>query len=267
MSHALVSSIEPLTPGQERTIAALERFPLFGGLSRGQITDIALQCSLHRVPAHRRVFEEREHSKGLWVITSGRVRLHHLMADGRQHVVGFRAPTAALDLTSAMDRRPYTATATTLEDAELVLVPGGLLQELGELYPVTVRNAIDLLCLEVRQRDITTAIATLKDARGRIACTLLQLARQFGRPHGNVLRIDYPLTRQDIADRSGVTVETAIRVMSDLQRRGVLRTGSQIIDILHIDQVRLEPGCEDCQFDCSVFASRAGWLNGRAEAM
>ena len=267
MSRTSAISIEPLTPNQERTIAALERFPLVAGLSRAEVTEIALQCSLHRIPAHRRVFEEGERSKGLWVITSGRVRLHHLMADGRQHVVGFRAPTSALDLSSALDGRPYTATATTLEDAELVLVPRALLQELGKLYPVTVRNAIDLLCLEVRQRDITTAIAALKDARGRIACALLQLARQFGRKHGNAVRIDYRLTRQDIADRSGVTVETAIRVMSDLQQRGVLRTESQIIDILDIEQIRLEPSCEDCQFECSVFAPRVMRPECPAEAI
>jgi CRP/FNR family transcriptional regulator len=254
MSRASGSFIEPSAQAQDRTVAALQRFPLVAGLTREEIAEIAAQCSLHRIPAHKRVFEEGERSKGLWVITAGRVRLHHLMADGRQHVVGFRAPTAALDLSSALDGRPYTATATTMDDAELVLVPRGLLQELGKLYPVTVRNAIDLLCLEVRQRDITTAIAVLKDARGRIGCALLQLARQFGRKQGGVLRIDYRLTRQDIADRSGVTVETAIRVMSDMQQRGVLRTESQVIEILEMEHVRDSASCEDCQFECSVFA-------------
>lgn len=267
MSRTSGSSIEPLAAGHERTIAALERFPLIAGLSPAEIAEIAVQCTMHRIPAHKRVFEEGERSKGLWVITSGRVRLHHLMADGRQHVVGFRAPTAALDLSSALDGRPYTATATTLDDAELVLVPRGLLQELGRLYPVTVRNAIDLLCLEVRQRDITTAIAALKDARGRIDCALLQLARQFGRKDGDVLRIDYRLTRQDIADRSGVTVETAIRVMSDLQQRGAIRTESQIIEILDIDQIREGACCEECQFECSVFAPRAMEFKQQAEAI
>lgn len=245
---------QPSAGAHERTLAALERFPLVAGLSRDEIAEIAARCSMVKLQRHRRVFEEGDRSKGLWVITSGRVRLHHLMADGRQHVVGFRAPTNALDLSSALDGRPYTATATTLDESEFVLVPRGLLAELGRLYPVTVRNAIDLLCLEVRQRDITTAIAALKDARGRIGCALLQLARQFGINTGRATRIDYSLTRQDIADRAGVTVETAIRVMSDFQQRGVIRTESQIIEILDVTQIRDSASCEDCQFECSVFA-------------
>lgn len=239
----------------ERIMAALKRCPLVTGLSREEIEEILSQSSVHYFPAHRRVFEEGEQSRGAWVITDGRVRLHHLMADGRQHVGGFRATGAALELTSAIDGRPYMATATTIEPAEIVLVPRTVISEMGLNYPVTIRNTIEQLCLEVRQRDITTAIASMKDARGRIGCTLLWMARQFGVTEGDTTRIDYRLTRQDIADRSGVTIETAIRVMSNLQQRGIIRTHSQIIEILDIDQVRDPARCEECQFDCSVFAS------------
>lgn len=239
---------------QEKTLAALQKFPLVAGLSTGEVAEIAARCSLIRMATHQRVFDEGERSKGLWIITSGRIRLQHLMADGRQHVVGFRAPTNALDLSSALDGRPYSATATALEESELVLVPRSLLAELGQRYPITVRNAIDLLCLEVRQRDITTAVAALKDARGRIGCALLHLSRQFGGPNGNGIRINYRLTRQDIADHAGVTVETAIRVMSELQQQEVIRTESQVIDLLDVEQIRSLTSCEDCQFECSVFA-------------
>lgn len=267
MSRASGSPIEPLAAGHDRTIAALERFPLVAGLLRDEIAEIAAQCTMFRIAPNQRVFEEGERSKGLWVLTAGRVRLHHLMADGRQHVAGFRAPTTALDLSSALDGRPYIATATTMEESELVFVPRVLLQELGRLYPITVRNAIDLLCLEVRQRDITTAIAALKDARGRISCALLQLSLQFGRRCGNALRIDYRLTRQDIADRSGVTVETAIRVMSEMQQRGVIHTEAQIIEILDISQIQDAASCEDCQLECSVFAPNIARPNPAAEAV
>lgn len=239
----------------QELVAAMERCPLLGGLFPEQLGDIIPRSSVHFFPAHRRVFEEGGTSRGAWIIASGRVRLHHLMADGRQHAAGFRAPGATLELSSALDGRPYMATATTLEPTELVLVPRPLLAELAREYPVIVRNAIEQLCLEVRQRDITTAIAALKDARGRIGCTLLWLARQFGATEGKTIRINYKLTRQDIADRSGVTIETAIRVMSDMQQRRVIRTRSQIIEILDIEKVRDPTRCEECLFDCSVFAA------------
>lgn len=239
---------------EDATVAALRRCALVAGLSLAQVQEIAARSTFHRVPAHRRVFEEGDICFGVWIVTAGRVRLHHLMADGRQVVAGFRAPSAPLDLASALDGRPHQATATTIDDSELVLVPRQILADLAQRYPVTMRNVIQLLCLEVRQRDITTAITALKDARGRVGCTLLQLARQFGVRADEAVRIDYRLTRQDVADRAGVTLETAIRVMSDLQQRGVIRTQAQVIEIRDVEQLRTPARCEDCQFDCSVFA-------------
>jgi CRP/FNR family transcriptional regulator len=177
------------------------------------------------------------------------------MADGRQHIVGFLAPTAPLEVASALDGRPHLATATAMDNVTAVLVPKALLPWIAEQFPVTVRNAIELLCLEVRQREIATVIASVKDARGRIGCTLLQLARQFGVPNGRGTRIAYRLSRQDIADRSGVTIETAIRVLSDLQRRGVIHTSAQVIEIVDLEGLRGPTECDECQFDCSVFGA------------
>ena len=244
--------------GNDRVIAALRRCALVTGLGDDEVADVASRTSVHRVGANRRVFEEGDDCQGLWVVTSGRVRLMHLMADGRQHAVGFHAPTTPLDLGAALDGRPYMTTAVTTVDSEFVLVPPPVLVELGRDYPITIRNAITQLCTEVRQRDITAAVAALKDARGRIGCSLLQLARQFGVRDGKAVRIDYPLTRQHIADRSGVTVETAIRVMSDLQQQGVIRTDNQIISLIDVSYIRQAISCEGCQFQCSVFAERAG---------
>lgn len=225
------------------------------GLDREQIRAIGALCSLHPVPAQHVIFEEGERCAGLWILISGRVRLHHAMADGRQHIIGFRAPTVPLELSSALDGRPYLSTATAIDDVTLVLVPRRALSSFAARYPITIRNAIDLLCLEVRQREIATVIASVKDARGRIGCTLLQLARQFGVPNGSSTKIAYRLTRQDIADRSGVTIETAIRVLSDLQHQGIIRTQAQVIEILDLDGLRDPTECGDCQFDCSVFKS------------
>jgi len=236
----------------------LERCPLVRGLSRDQVSEIAAVCTIHTFPAQAEVFDEGERCAGLWILADGRVRLYHAAADGRQQVVRFQAPTSPLDLGAALDGRPHTATATTLEPATLLFVPRPVLATLGRKYPLTLRNVVDMLCIEVRQRDIATAIASLKDAKGRIGCVLLQLAHQFGVRQKKSLVINYRLTRQDIADRAGVTIETSIRVISELQRQGIIRTQNQIIEILDAESLRLFAArCEECQFDCSVFEEPA----------
>jgi CRP/FNR family transcriptional regulator len=162
-----------------------------------------------------------------------------------------------------MDGRKHGSSAVAIEDSTLVYVPRATLTNLGRVYPITIRNVIDQLCLELRQQDISTAITSLRDARGRIGCTLLQLAREHGTPIPGGKRIDYRLTRQDIADRSAVTLETAIRVLSNLQRSGAIRTNQQVIEIVDLAGLERLTECDSCEFDCSVFASPQPPTNGR----
>lgn len=236
-------------------VRQLAQCSLLTGLSDEDVAEVAALSRLRAVPAQTDIFTEGQPSGVLWVLLAGRVRLYHSAADGRQQVVSFRAPVSVLELGPALDGRAYTATATALDEVVLAMLPRSTLATLSRRFPVTIRNVIDQLCLELRQRDIATGVATLKDARGRVGCALLQLSEQFGLRSNGSVRINYRLTRQDVADISGVTLETAIRVLSDFQRQGILRTQAQIIEILDEDALRDPTACEECQFDCSVFGN------------
>jgi CRP/FNR family transcriptional regulator, nitrogen oxide reductase regulator len=256
MSQQQFTSSRTARRPDDNLAAAIEACSLAFGLDADAVAAIANVCTTHTFPARTEIFREGEECPGLWILVRGRVRLHHMSADGRHQATSFHAPASALEIGPALDRAPYTSTAAALEDAVLAFIPRRALVQLGQLYPVTIRNVIQQLCVELRQRDIATAVAVLKDARGRIGCALLQLMRQYGVRVSDGIRIDYRITRQDIADRSGVTIETSVRVLSELQRKGVLRTNRQVIDIVDVAAIREMAGCPDCQFDCSVFARR-----------
>lgn len=246
-------SVEASADDRPFVVRQLAQCSLFKGLDDEDLAAVAEIARTRSFPAQTDIFTEGQPSGALWILLSGRVRLYHSAADGRQQVVSFRAPVSVLELGPALDGRAYTATATALDDVVLALLPRSTLLTISQRFPVTVRNVIDQLCVELRQRDIATGVATLKDARGRVGCALLQLALQFGVRTGDGVRINYRLTRQDVADISGVTLETAIRVLSDFQRQGILRTQAQIIEIVDEEALRDPTACEECQFDCSVF--------------
>ncbi len=223
---------------------------LFAGLPRVLLEQLAGTARLQKLPAQREIFTEGERCDGLWVVDSGRLRLFHTSVEGRQQVVGFRSAGAALELGPALDGRPFTVSAASHEGATLVFLPRPALLD-SSRHPAMARNVIDQLCTELRQLDIATAVATLKDARRRVYCAVLRLAQQFGtRTASGSIRIDYRLTRRDVADVSGVTLETAIRVLSDLQHRNILRTRSQFIEILDLAGLEHPSACADCQLSC-----------------
>ncbi|MCC7363353.1 MAG: Crp/Fnr family transcriptional regulator [Dehalococcoidia bacterium] len=237
-----------------RTVAALRHCVLARDLPPEAVAAIASCSTRHDFARNSHIFEEGQPTAGLWIVTAGRVHIQHLIADGRRPLSAFRAPVSLLNLGAAMDGGASLATAIAVEPSEAVLVPKELFPEILRRYPAAMKTAIDLLCLELRQRDIMAGIGASRDARGRIGCALLQLVREFGRPIPEGLRIEYRLTRQDIADRSNVTIETAIRVLAELQRQGAIRTRSRVIEILDLPALRAMLECDDCLFDCSVFA-------------
>jgi len=72
----------------------------------------------------------------------------------------------------------------------------------------------------------------------RIAAILLMLAESYGTSNGDGIVLDVPLTRQDIAEMSGTTVETAIRTLSAWQKKNLISTDHQQITILNPDALR-----------------------------
>ncbi len=245
----------PWTDDIDLIVKALLASGLVSGFDDEQIDWIARRSRARTFPTGTHVFVESEECKGLWLVAAGHIRLFHSFAEGRQQVVGFLAQGSSLDLATAIDGGKHSTSATAMDDAVLVLLPRLLLGEIAGRYPAVLRNAMWQLCLEIRKHDITSAVATQKDARGRISCTLLQLLKQHGRRNGQAMRIECKLTRQDVADRAGVRIETAIRVLSDMQRQGVIRTRAQVIEVLDVQELQRRPECDDCLFDCSVFSS------------
>ncbi|MCE7928212.1 MAG: Crp/Fnr family transcriptional regulator [Chloroflexi bacterium CFX7] len=239
--------------GSNEVAEFLRDCPLVFGLDDEGLEQVASLCTIVTFHAREQVFAEGEVDSGLWILMSGRVRLYHSDPEGRQLVVGFPAPHTPLDL-AALDGRPHTVGATALERCRVLLVPQAARVVIARRFPETIVNTMRQLSRDLRQRDISHAVLSFRSARGRICCTLVQLAEQYGIHQYKRVKINFRLTRQDLADRSGVTLETSIRVLSDLQRRGVVATRSKVIEIL--DQAELEEwsGCSECELDCTVFA-------------
>jgi len=227
-----------------QSIAALEASGLVDGLDAGTVDQIAHVSEEVHVDAHTEVFEEGQPCNGLWILAEGRVRLHHAARDGRHLAVAFLEGGAPMQIGDALEGRACSVSATALDDSVLVCLSRPVLLAILRARPVFGRNALHQLCIELGRRDVAATIAALFDASGRIRCSLVQLLHQFGEPITGTggARIGYRLTRQDIADRSGVTLETAIRVLSQFQHQGLVTTRSQILEIADVPAFKAAAG-------------------------
>jgi CRP/FNR family transcriptional regulator len=211
---------------------------LYGRLSEEDQRRLA-EVSLTRI--YRKgelLFREGDSSELLFTIASGRVKIVKATAPGKEVILEIFGRGAPVGAVAAYESRPYPASAIALEDTTCILVRRAEFFELLARHPSFVRGL--LAGLSHRLVELTHRIAELAGGRveARFAHLFLKLAERTGRPEGAGTFIPLPLSRQDLADLTGTTIETCIRLMSRWGREGVVRTEKS--GFLMLDREALE---------------------------
>lgn len=233
--------------------AILAHCSLFSEIPPAELRSLAASATLRHVEPRKTLFLEGDRCEGLWIVGSGRVKLHHANQDGDEFVLGFPPPGSPLVLWALLDQKPLTSSATALSAVTAVVIPTAEFLDVVRHHPEFASRIISYLCSQLRQRDISAGLGALQDARGRLACRLLQLARQYGDSSNHVTCIEYPLTRRDLARTTGVTIETAVRILGRLRQEGIVETVNRRLVIPDIEALRKTAACSGCLYDCSVF--------------
>src|SRR5262249_11499642 len=128
--------------------------------------------------------------------------------------------------------------AVALEETVCVVIPRAVFFALLEQHPSLVRGM--LLGLTIRLIELTNRLAELSGGRiePRFARLFLKLAAEMGRPDRGGTFIPLALSRQELADMTGTTIETCIRIMSRWGKQGIVRTDKDGFTVL--DQSGLE---------------------------
>ncbi len=206
-------------------IKTVRSTPLFRSLSDKDWKEVAPYLHGHGYPADSYLFFQGDPPGALYIIWRGRVKLVRHTDQGRDVVVAVLGPEQLIGEMAIFDGRPYSMTAVTLEDTAVVTITRNDLLSIINRYPEVSFQVI----LELNRRlrlcnDLVRSLAVDR-VEQRIARSLLRLKELGGvpAPDGKGVMIDIHLTRQDIAEMTGTTVETAIRVMSRFRKSGLTK--------------------------------------------
>lgn len=163
------------------------------------------------------IFNDGDPAEYAYEVVSGAVRLCKHMADGRRQIAQFMLPG---DFLSFMDLPEHSFTAEAVNEVVLMCYPQRQIERLAE-ERLGVRKGFTAL-LTRRVLDIQNHLVMLgrQTAKEKVASFLLFLAEHNGRADDAVL--DVPMSRQDIADYLGLTIETVCRVLSAMKREGLI---------------------------------------------
>lgn len=170
------------------------------------------------------IFSEGDPSDYFFDIASGRVKIFKMTPTGKDVILEIFGAGDPLGAVAAYHGRPFPASAMALEDTTCLLIPRKAFFALLEQHPSLVRGL--LLGLTVRLVELTNRLAELTGGRveARFARFFLKLAENSGKAERGGIFIAMPLSRQELADLTGTTIETAIRIMSRWGKQNIVHT-------------------------------------------
>jgi CRP/FNR family transcriptional regulator len=204
------------------TVELLGRLPLFADLSQRDLAALAEQMRVDHFSRDAAIFRQDDETDRVWMVRHGRVKIVRHEEGGREVILEVISPGEVFGgAVLFMPRHP--ATAKAMEEAETVSLSREVYTQLITNHPEVALKLIRMLGKRLHSMMEIQILAGERVER-RLAHILLKLAERAGRAEPEGVLITIPLSRQDLADMSGTTLETAIRTMSRFRSQEIIET-------------------------------------------
>jgi CRP-like cAMP-binding protein len=201
----------------------LEKIELFKSLSDDEIKELSPYLSEKSYKKKEHIFSEGNAPEWFYIVSKGKVKITKLSHEGKEIILEVISPYDIFGGVAVLRNIPYPANAVAMEDSEVLRISRKNLMRLADRFP----HLMHALALELGDR-VKNSLDSLKNialerVEARIAALLLKLANKVGVETKEGLLIDMRLTKQDVADMVGTTVETSIRTFSKFKKEGLVQ--------------------------------------------
>jgi CRP-like cAMP-binding protein len=160
------------------------------------------------------IYGEREPAEYLYKVVSGGVRIYRVLTDGRRQIGAFLLPGDIFGLEAG---ETHSCSAEAIADSVILVIKRSALLALAQREPEVARQLWALTARELgRVQD--HMLALVKNAQERIAAFLLEMAERLP----DSACVELPMSRQDIADYLGLTIETVSRTLTQLEHKATI---------------------------------------------
>ncbi len=221
-----------IDPAEMNSISDVRGFRTLSPSDRSRIAEATRE---RHVRGGQLLFREGEPSDAVWAVKEGLVHIVKFGPDGREIVLEVIGPGELFGAIAALEERPYPASAVAAAPSTVWRTPAALARELCLKYPTLKAAILAEIGSRLRAAHERLRSIALERVEQRLARMLLELADKIGEPRAGAILVR--VTRRELADMVGTTVETAIRVTSRWQQLGLV--GSARRQILLCDRVGL----------------------------
>jgi CRP/FNR family transcriptional regulator len=182
----------------------------------------------------------------LYAIRLGHFKTFQVSHSGEQHVTGFQMAGELLGM-DAISTEHHHCDAMALEDSEVCEIPFARLEELFGTIPSLLHHFHRMMSQEItREQNVMLLLGNMR-AEQRFAAFLINLSSRYEARGYSSTTFQLRMSREEIGNYLGLTIESISRLLSRLKKQGLLRVANREIELLDITRMRaLAAGTELC---------------------
>jgi len=221
----------------DRSLVA--NLPMFAGLTPNEQDELLREARSIRYPKGTAVFEQGADADRFFVLLHGHLRVEKTTPQGQQTVVRYVSSGELFGVAQAMNLSHYPATAIAAVDSIALAWPSASWCRLITRYPSLASSALQTVGSRLQDTQARVIEISNEQVEQRVAHTLLRLAKQAGRKVDNGIEIDFPISRQNVAEMTGTTLHTVSRILSAWESKGLVEGGRQRIVLCDPEQLHV----------------------------
>jgi CRP-like cAMP-binding protein len=201
------------------------------GIPKEQAAEIVKKGNFQDLQSGAVLFRQGDPAARVFLVLTGRLKLDKLHELGKEFLVRYIGPGELTAMITVLEGREYPVSAEAVEATMVVGWNKRTMLDLMAAHPPValnmLRNSLDRL--EELQRRYLELHA--EQVEQRIARSLLRIMKQSGKRTGDEILIDFPISRQELADYTGTTLYTISRTLSAWEKKGWVKSGRERIII------------------------------------
>lgn len=236
-SPVMIETTEAHMCSLDLRLKILRTVPFFRSLSAAEFEKINLLFKEKGYEPGAFLYHSGDSGRQMFVVAEGRARLLRLTAGGKQVMLDLLIPGDFFGVLG-QEGQPYPDSAQALTPVCALTINVEHFRGILQTHASVAMDILDTIASRLREAHDSIHFLSAETAEKRIAHILIKLGRKIGQPGNEGLLIQTPLGRDELAEMTGVTPETASRVISQFQKDGWIATGRQWVALK--DQSALE---------------------------
>jgi len=214
----------------------VRQFSSLKALGKDELLKMAECKTSYTIKKGEPIFEEGEITNGIFCIKDGVCKLSKLSSNGKDQIVKLVKPGELLGQRSMISEEPANLSAVALEDMEVCFIPKSEILQFFNQNNQFSMNIMKSICGDLKEADEHMVDMAQKSVKERLASTLIYLEDTFGTNTDGSLRLQ--LSREELAGMIGTATESCIRMLSELNKSGLIELIGKQIKIIDKSKLR-----------------------------